>query len=369
MIAKIKMPGRASVYVHDAEQWRKGWQWAVTQLEREGDAQLEREAARRLVGKAAERQAYARRGRMDWKDRRDYSFWTGVFDAAKATQEYHLGNEGQEIDWWLAEASDPNLPYRLYAATGRRGVLGDIKVFKDGSGAVATLTYKQFTWVFDCLGQVTVHRRDKTTGMSKRTVDDALRRATAEYHDLLELHTDEAWRNENAAMYADRLRGNPARERAIPPMPRDWWAPYPKQPDEQAMCYRTKTDALLAFLAYNWRAVEEWGGLDRADLPSEFDAINAKYGLKGRRQVRTLAQAAWWSLPGPAPWCLDKIDVELLNATSPGIHAQRELGVGFELPDYAAEEALAADEEAYFAAQGEKPPVWHCVFPTEVVPF
>lgn len=159
-------------------------------------------------------------------------------------------------------------------------------------------------------------------------------------------------------------RDNPPRERAIPPMPDRWWQKKP--PAADAVCYRTKTDALNKFLTFNWRAVEEWGGPGREDLPSEFDAINARYGLKGSRRITTLAQAAWWALPGPAPWCLANIDVDLLNQTSPGIHAQRELGVGFEIPDYAQELELAKGEEVWFRKQGEEPRKWKCTYPVGV---
>jgi hypothetical protein len=114
--------------------------------------------------------------------------------------------------------------------------------------------------------------------------------------------------DDTVAAYVPIETNPPARARAIPPMPALWWRRPP--PNEDAVCYRTKIDALNKFLSYNWRAVEEWGGPGREDLPSEFDAINAKYGLKGARQVKTLAAAAWWAMPGPAPWCLATIDVE-----------------------------------------------------------
>lgn len=161
------------------------------------------------------------------------------------------------------------------------------------------------------------------------------------------------------------LRPNPA---AIPPMPDRWWNKKP--PAEDKMVYKTKTDALNKFLDYNWNVVEQWGGPNRKDLPTEYEAINHKYDLKGKRAITTLAQAVWWSMPGPKPWRLENIDVNLLNETMPGIHAQRETGVGFRLPDFAEEQLMAEAEADWWRGQGAEPRRWKCAYPHEEdVPF
>ncbi len=132
-----------------------------------------------------------------------------------------------------------------------------------------------------------------------------------------------------------------------------WWRK--AAPRAERACYRTKTEALNKFLDANWRVVEAWGGPGRPDAPTEFEAINHRYSLRGDRQVDTLAKAAWWALPGPGPWCLESVDLGLLNQTGPALHAERELGEGFRLPDYAEEARLLARYEAEYPEHEEVP--------------
>lgn len=132
-----------------------------------------------------------------------------------------------------------------------------------------------------------------------------------------------------------------------------WW----RQPVPRAdrVCYRTKTEALNKFLEANWRLVEAWGGPNRRDAPTEFEALNHRYGLRGDRQVDTIARAAWWALGGPGPWCLENINLDLLNETGPARHAERELGESFRLPDYAEEARHMAQWEAEYPEHEEVP--------------
>jgi len=120
--------------------------------------------------------------------------------------------------------------------------------------------------------------------------------------------------------------------------PRRWWDK--AAPKRDKLCYQTKTDALNAFLDANWQIVENYGGHNYQVSPAEFDAVNHKYGLK----ARSIAEAVWATMPKGRPFCLDKIDLDALNDTSPA----REAGQRFRLPDYAYEAKASAEEEAYY---------------------
>src|SRR5512135_787055 len=85
-----------------------------------------------------------------------------------------------------------------------------------------------------------------------------------------------------------------------------WWLK--AAPEEDKVCYDTKTKALKAFLDTNYEIIQNYGGADYAVSPSEFDAINHKYGLHGKRAARTIAQAVWAAMPEGKPFCLDRID-------------------------------------------------------------
>jgi hypothetical protein len=140
-------------------------------------------------------------------------------------------------------------------------------------------------------------------------------------------------REEYRELQAGQFRGNPLFDWRTPPEGR-WWAKHPKADQP---CYPTKSAALAKFLDTNYEIVEHYGGADYKVGTSEFDAVNRKHGAK----ARTIAEAAWAAMPAGKPFCLDRIDLEALNATSPA----REAGVPFRLPDVV-HEAKIADEEA-----------------------
>lgn len=143
--------------------------------------------------------------------------------------------------------------------------------------------------------------------------------------------------------------GNPAErdEQRVNP-PQKWWlrpSPAPRA------CYRTKADALKAFLDANRDIVENYGGADYAQSPAEFDAINHKYGLKGKRAARSIADAVWYAMPVGKPYCLDRIDLDALNDTSPA----REAGVAFRLPDINYELQALAEEARRYGGEEDLP--------------
>lgn len=116
--------------------------------------------------------------------------------------------------------------------------------------------------------------------------------------------------------------------------PKDPWWRF-SRPRERKRCYPIKRDALRVFLDANRRLVDHYGGPDQRESPAEFDAINHRYGLRGRRAVRTIADAVWEAMPAGAPYCVDAIDIEALNDTSPAREARTSLGVEFQLPEEA----------------------------------
>lgn len=134
---------------------------------------------------------------------------------------------------------------------------------------------------------------------------------------------------------------------ALDAPPKEWWRR--TRPRTIQRCYRTKSDALRVFLDENVDLVERWGGPDIPSGCSEFDSINRKYGLERPKEcARTLATAVWYALRGSGhrggpPYCLDDIDLDALNDTSPG-HMQQ----GFRLPDVIEEERWAREEERYY---------------------
>lgn len=147
-----------------------------------------------------------------------------------------------------------------------------------------------------------------------------------------------------AVMLARRRRSAALGARAtIEGIDSDWWRNY-RRP-EQKLCYRSKTQALQAFRDANRGLIENWGGLDVTSSPAEFDAINHRHGdrLRGKKAI-TLAQAIWASMPSGAPYCLDRIDVDALNDTSPG-----RIGSGFRLPNWAYDEQVRRMEAKHYA--------------------
>lgn len=119
--------------------------------------------------------------------------------------------------------------------------------------------------------------------------------------------------------------------------PDRWWQGRP--PREAKVCYRTKTDAMRAFLAANADIVQLYKGPDATMGPAEFDSINRKY-REGKKPARSIADAVWAALPPQVrpPYCLTDIDLEALNDTSPALGAEQALGVKFQLPDAVFEE-------------------------------
>jgi hypothetical protein len=124
----------------------------------------------------------------------------------------------------------------------------------------------------------------------------------------------------------------------------NWWRK--TAPEEDRVCYDTKTKALKAFLDVNTDVVQSYGGADYEVSPSEFDSINHKYDLRGKQAARTIAQAVWAAMPEGKPFCLDRLDLAALNDTSPAHESQ-----GFHLPDFVYAADLAAEEERYYRRQ------------------
>lgn len=123
-------------------------------------------------------------------------------------------------------------------------------------------------------------------------------------------------------------------------MPDRWWNE--KTPSDAKLCYKLKTDALNAFMDWNSDVVEEYGGPTAKGSRGEFDAMT-KYGVL----PTDIAEAVWVSLPSPVrgrKFCLEDIDVEALNETSPG----RSHDVGFQLPDYVVEAKLLEKEYDHY---------------------
>ena len=142
------------------------------------------------------------------------------------------------------------------------------------------------------------------------------------------------WANKLAALgLGDASRG-----------PERWWT-RPVQESPFKGCFSTKTAALKAFVEANRALIDEYGGLDYQVSPSEFDAINHKYSLTGKRRVRTIADALWVAMPAGRPFCLDRIDLDALNDTSP---ARQRDDAAFVLPDEAYADAIAAEEARYY---------------------
>ena len=127
-------------------------------------------------------------------------------------------------------------------------------------------------------------------------------------------------------------------------MPPKWWDdPLPR--NRKQPCYRRKTDALNVFRDRNWAVIERSGGIDYGHGEEEFDALNLKHDLlDGPNQIRTIAQALWVSIPPVRPFCLADIDVDGLNATTPGLMHP----TGFQLPDHIEEQIAKGKEAAYY---------------------
>lgn len=130
-------------------------------------------------------------------------------------------------------------------------------------------------------------------------------------------------------------------------MPKSWWTRRLPANASTRTEFPTKADALRVFIERNRAVIDEFGGEDAVHRPAEFDAINHRFGLKGARQVKTIAGALWSALRGGPPWRLQDIDVALLNDTAPG---QRE--GGFQLPDQVHEQIQQHAAVQHYEDQG-----------------
>lgn len=95
----------------------------------------------------------------------------------------------------------------------------------------------------------------------------------------------------------------------------DWWRGPVRKGN---VCYATKGEALRAFYHANHNQIDNWGGLQQRGSRGEFDAINEKYGLRGKKRATNMAEAFWHAMPTGKPFCVDRIDLDALNDTAPG---------------------------------------------------
>jgi hypothetical protein len=133
------------------------------------------------------------------------------------------------------------------------------------------------------------------------------------------------------------------REAQLDRVPTDWWRR--AFPVEQRRCYQSKADALNVVRDVNRRLIEQWGGMDTVSSGGEFDAINHRYGLRGKDQVKSVADALWIAMPPGRPFCVDNLDVDTLNETSPG-----QIGPGFQLPEWVVDEQIEREADRYYAS-------------------
>lgn len=129
--------------------------------------------------------------------------------------------------------------------------------------------------------------------------------------------------------------------------PEGWWR---RKVSSERLCYPTKAEALTAFLQANWELVAHYSGPDHEESPAEFDAINHKYDLKGKRRVRSIADAVWVAMPVGKPYCLDRLDLEALNDCAPA----RDFGRPFILPSAAYDEIAARKEAEHYRRMQEE---------------
>jgi hypothetical protein len=119
----------------------------------------------------------------------------------------------------------------------------------------------------------------------------------------------------------------PAPKQRVP-----WWLD--KSPvKREAVCYPTRAQALRVFVDANQHAIDRAGGMDQVSTDGSWDAVNERFGLKGKRRVTSVRQALEAVMPSGKPFCLDRMDLETLNETRPA----QEAG-GFRLPDFVEEQ-------------------------------
>jgi hypothetical protein len=92
--------------------------------------------------------------------------------------------------------------------------------------------------------------------------------------------------------------------------------PFQPQPGDKSdgACYRTKGEAMRAFVSRNRSLIEDAGGLHASMTGGELDSVNDKYDLRGKRKVSTFAQAL--SVAQDGSRCLTDLDLDALNETA-----------------------------------------------------
>lgn len=136
------------------------------------------------------------------------------------------------------------------------------------------------------------------------------------------------------------LRSSRKPNDCVVPRPTPWYED-PRPVDEQAVCYPTRSQALRAFVDANQDVIDRAGGMMQIATDGSWDAVNERYGRRGRNKVRNVRGALEAVMPTGKPYCLDQIDIETLNETRPA----QEAG-GFRLPDVVAEERLLLRQDA-----------------------
>lgn len=146
-----------------------------------------------------------------------------------------------------------------------------------------------------------------------------------------------------------------------------WWQQRGSEPPGRA-CYRTKTDALKAFLAdpLNARTAEEASGAGLGFEGREqtrrsmyercsgvFDAINQKYDLVGSDKACTLDDAMWHTLRRRSPregFCVEDVDTDALNQVLDDARIDARFNVPLDVAM-----ARAEYEEAEHAKESRRP--------------
>lgn len=130
-------------------------------------------------------------------------------------------------------------------------------------------------------------------------------------------------------------------------MPDRWWTR--RVPRDAKLCYATKTDAMNVFRSWNQQVIDAYGGETAGGSRGEFDAMT-KYGAL----PHNIAEALWLALPperhSRRGFCLEDIDVEALNETSPGRQ-----GSGFMLPEYVSESLIDRQYEEHYRRGATRP--------------
>lgn len=127
-------------------------------------------------------------------------------------------------------------------------------------------------------------------------------------------------------------------------MPDRWWQK--RAPAGDRLCYATKTDALNKFREWNQRVIDDYGGETAGGSRGEFDALTKHGALP-----KNIAEALWLALPPEktrkGQFCLEDIDVQALNETSPG----QNHAAGFTLPEYVSEKLIDRRYEEHYARE------------------